>query len=152
MKKTMDEPHAIKSRCGAKTRSNIPCKAFSMPNGRCRMHGGMSTGPRTQEGLERSRRANLKHGLYSVQSKRYKQKLNEILKEIGFEIKIHKIKVKLEQRGFTLVPLRIYFNDRGLAKAEIALARGKRQYDKRQKLQREQQKRDVARTLKKYNR
>ena len=65
---------------------------------------------------------------------------------------IHKIKVKLEQRGFTLVPLRIYFNDRGLAKAEIALARGKRQYDKRQKIQREQQKRDVARTLKKYNR
>ncbi len=65
---------------------------------------------------------------------------------------IEKIKIKLEQRGFTLVPLRIYFNDRGLAKVEIALARGKRQYDKRQKLQNEQQKRDMARTLKKYNR
>lgn len=65
---------------------------------------------------------------------------------------IEKIKIKLEQRGFTLVPLRIYFNDRGLAKVEIALARGKRQYDKRRKIQSEQQKRDMARTLKKYNR
>jgi hypothetical protein len=36
-----------------------------MGNGRCRMHGGKSTGPRTPEGLERSRRAKLKHGVYS---------------------------------------------------------------------------------------
>ena len=63
---------------------------------------------------------------------------------------IKKITAKLAQRGFTLVPLRIYFNDRGLAKVELALARGKRQYDKRQKLQTQQQKRDVARTMKKY--
>jgi SsrA-binding protein len=65
---------------------------------------------------------------------------------------IKKIKTKLEQRGFTLVPLRIYFNDRGLAKVELALARGKRQYDKRQKLQQKEQKRDIARTMKNYKR
>jgi len=65
---------------------------------------------------------------------------------------IRKIKVKLQQRGFTLVPLRIYFNQRGLVKVELALARGKRQYDKRQKLQQQQQKRDVARSIKKYTR
>ncbi len=63
---------------------------------------------------------------------------------------ISKITGKLAQRGFTLVPLRIYFNDRGLAKVELALARGKRQYDKRHKLQDQQQKRDVARSMKKY--
>jgi SsrA-binding protein len=63
---------------------------------------------------------------------------------------IRKITGKLTQRGFTLVPLRIYFNDRGLAKVELALARGKRQYDKRAKLQKEQQKKDVARSMKKY--
>lgn len=63
---------------------------------------------------------------------------------------INKIRGKLQQRGFTLVPLRIYFNNRGLAKVEIALAKGKRQYDKRQKLQQDQQKRDVARDMKKY--
>lgn len=64
---------------------------------------------------------------------------------------IAKIKTKLQQRGFTLVPLRIYFNDRGLAKVELALAKGKRQYDKRHKIHEAQQKRDVARSVKKYN-
>ena len=39
-----------------------------MRNGRCRMHGGKSTGPRTPEGLERSRRANWKHGYYSAKA------------------------------------------------------------------------------------
>ena len=40
-----------------------------MPNGRCKVHGGKSTGPRTPEGLERSRRANWKHGYYSREAK-----------------------------------------------------------------------------------
>jgi SsrA-binding protein len=65
---------------------------------------------------------------------------------------IAKIKIKLAQRGFTLVPLRIYFNNRGLAKVELALATGKRQYDKRQKIQQLEQKRDVERSMKKYRR
>ena len=63
---------------------------------------------------------------------------------------IRKIKGKLAQRGFTLVPLRIYFNERGLAKIELALARGKRQYDKRKTITERQQKRDVDRDMKKY--
>ena len=65
---------------------------------------------------------------------------------------IRKITTKLEQRGFTLVPVRIYFNDRGLAKAELGLARGKRQYDKRKAISERDQKRDVARSMKKYRR
>jgi SsrA-binding protein len=65
---------------------------------------------------------------------------------------INKLRGKLLERGFTLVPLRIYFNDRGIAKVELAVARGKRQYDKRQKLQQDQQKRDVARSMKQYRR
>jgi SsrA-binding protein len=64
---------------------------------------------------------------------------------------IRKIRIKLDQRGFTLVPLRIYFNNRGLAKVELALARGKRQYDKRKTLAEKQQKRDVDRDMKKYH-
>ena len=39
-----------------------------MTNGRCRLHGGKSTGPRTAEGLERSRRANWKHGRRSAEA------------------------------------------------------------------------------------
>jgi SsrA-binding protein len=65
---------------------------------------------------------------------------------------IRRIKTKLEQRGFTFVPLRIYFNDRGFAKIELALARGKRKYDKRQSITEREQKRDVDRNMKKYHR
>ena len=65
---------------------------------------------------------------------------------------ISRMETKLEQRGFTLVPLRIYFNDRGFAKVELALARGKRQYDKRSVITERQQKKDVDRDMKKYGR
>ncbi len=56
-------------RCGAKTRAGGHCKAPAMRNGRCRMHGGASTGPRTAEGLARSRRSCWKHGFYSAEAK-----------------------------------------------------------------------------------
>jgi hypothetical protein len=56
-------------RCGAKAkRRGEPCEAPAMPNGRCRMHGGASTGPRTPDGLARSRKANWKHGRYSAEA------------------------------------------------------------------------------------
>ena len=53
-------------RCGARTRCGGACRQPAMRNGRCRMHGGLSTGPRTPEGLARSRRARLTHGGYSA--------------------------------------------------------------------------------------
>src|SRR5262249_30135801 len=57
-------------RCGARSkRTGKPCRAAAMPNGRCKVHGGKSTGPRTPEGLERSRRANWKHGHFSREAK-----------------------------------------------------------------------------------
>lgn len=49
-------------RCGARTRRQTACQGPAMANGRCRMHGGASTGPRTPEGLERCRRARWIHG------------------------------------------------------------------------------------------
>lgn len=45
----------------------MPCRGPAMCNGRCRMHGGASTGPRTAEGLARIRAARTKHGLYSAE-------------------------------------------------------------------------------------
>src|SRR5215472_2414507 len=57
-------------RCGARSkRTGKPCQGAAMPNGRCKVHGGKSTGPRTPEGLERSRRANWKHGHFSREAK-----------------------------------------------------------------------------------
>jgi hypothetical protein len=62
-------------RCGARSkRTGRPCQAAAMPNGRCRVHGGKSTGPRTPEGLERSKRANWKHGRYSAEAKQERRK------------------------------------------------------------------------------
>ncbi len=56
-------------RCGAKTRAGGQCKVPGMRNGRCRMHGGASTGPRTAEGLACSKRSRWRHGLYSAEAK-----------------------------------------------------------------------------------
>jgi len=65
---------------------------------------------------------------------------------------LRRIQIKLDQRGFTLVPLRIYFSDRGLAKVELALARGKRKYDKRTKITEREQKKGIDKDMKKYRR
>jgi SsrA-binding protein len=45
---------------------------------------------------------------------------------------IHKLSGAVEREGMTLVPLKLYFNEKGRAKIELALARGKKLYDKRQ--------------------
>ena len=63
----------------------------------------------------------------------------------GREIK--KLTSKVVQRGQTLVPLRIYFNDRGRAKVELALVRGKSHADRRQDLKARAQKREMDRAL-----
>ena len=65
----MQKAHAS-PRCQAKTRAATFCCAPAMLNGRCRMHGGKSTGPRTVEGLERMRAARTIHGLYSLEYRR----------------------------------------------------------------------------------
>jgi hypothetical protein len=52
-------------RCGAKNRQGRPCRCPAMANGRCRLHGGLSTGPKTLAGVERIRQAVTKHGRYS---------------------------------------------------------------------------------------
>ena len=68
-------------RCGAKTRQGKHCMAPAMKNGRCRMHGGKSTGPKTMEGVERIRQSRLKHGLYSQRTKSERKMLRVLLKK-----------------------------------------------------------------------
>jgi len=59
---------------------------------------------------------------------------------------IYKLQGKIKESGLTLVPLSIYFKD-GRAKVEIALARGKREYDKRQTLKEQTDKREADRAI-----
>jgi SsrA-binding protein len=47
---------------------------------------------------------------------------------------LHKLKQKSEEKGLSIIPLKLFTNERGLAKLEIALARGKKLYDKRQSI------------------
>jgi SsrA-binding protein len=54
---------------------------------------------------------------------------------------------EVEQRGLTLVPLRLYLNKRGIAKVEIAVARGRREYDKREAIAKRDAQREVERAL-----
>lgn len=69
------------ARCGAKTRRGTPCQCPAMANGRCRLHGGLSTGPKTPEGIERIRRAVTKHGRYSQTAKAERLYVRMLLKE-----------------------------------------------------------------------
>ena len=59
---------------------------------------------------------------------------------------IRKIESKLKEKGYTLVPLRIYFNEKGLAKMDIGLGKGKKLHDKRETLRQK----DVEREMKRY--
>ncbi len=58
---------------------------------------------------------------------------------------IKKLQTKMKEKGFTIVPLRIFINDGGFIKCEIALARGKKIYDKRDSIKERDSKRDMER-------
>lgn len=64
---------------------------------------------------------------------------------------IIKISQKVKEGGYTLVPLRIYFSD-GRAKVELAVAKGKKEYDKRHTLRERQDKREAERAMRTRNR
>ena len=54
-----------------------------------------------------------------------------------------------KEAGFTIVPLRLFINERGLAKLVVGIARGKKEYDKRQSIKEREDKRDMARMMQK---
>jgi SsrA-binding protein len=64
---------------------------------------------------------------------------------------VNKILGALKKQGITLVPLSLYFNERGKVKVELAMAKGKKLYDKRATEKEKEWNRDKARTLKDYN-
>ena len=67
------------ARCGAKNRRGTPCRCPAMPNGRCRLHGGLSTGAKTAEGIERIRQAVTKHGQYSNEAREERDYYRKLL-------------------------------------------------------------------------
>ena len=63
------------------------------------------------------------------------------------EREINKLRVGVSREGMTLIPLSVYFNGRGRAKVELALAKGKKIHDKRETIKERDWKRDQARVL-----
>jgi len=60
---------------------------------------------------------------------------------------LKKLQTKINEKGFTLVPILLFINEKGLAKLEIALAKGKHTYDKRASLKEKDIKRDIDRSM-----
>jgi SsrA-binding protein len=63
---------------------------------------------------------------------------------------LRKLKNKVQEKGFTIVPVLLFINEKGLAKLDIALARGKHYYDKRESLKTKDSRRDIEKQLKGY--
>lgn len=83
------------------------------------------------------------YGTYNNHAARRDRKLLLNRKEINKLAKVAK------EAGQTLIPLRLYINDKGLAKLVIGVARGKREYDKRQSIREREDKREMARRFQK---
>ena len=63
---------------------------------------------------------------------------------------ILKMQLKIKQEGFTLIPTKLYFNEKGKVKVEIALAKGKKLYDKREAIKQREQKRELQKNYKQF--
>ena len=84
------------------------------------------------------------YGTYNRHEPRRERKLLLHRKELN------KLERKVKETGLTIVPLRLYINEKGLAKLEIALAKGKKQHDKRETLKQKDTSREIDRIKKNY--
>ena len=80
MGKWLGPPHEEISRCGAKTRPGHPCGHYAMKNGRCRYHGGKSTGAKKPY-------RPIKHGLYTKEANKERRAISQLLKDAREGIK-----------------------------------------------------------------
>ena len=87
--------------------------------------------------------AQYKEGSYNNHVERRDRKLLLNAREI------RKIQSTVKQPGFSIVPTLIFLNDKGLAKLDIYIARGKKEYDKRETLKEKEDRRDMQRAFKK---
>lgn len=67
------------------------------------------------------------------------------------KIELKKLERKVKDVGLTIIPLRLFISEKGYAKLDIALAKGKKEHDKRHSLRDQENKRDLARIKKDFN-
>ncbi len=85
--------------------------------------------------------AEYSHGTYANHNPRADRKL------LLHKRELKKLKEKVKEKGLAIIPLRIYTNDKNFAKIEIALAKGKKLYDKRASIKEREQKRNMQRDI-----
>ena len=112
----------------------------SLRAGRASLVDGYATIERGEAWLENVHIPEYTQGTWTNHSTRRRRKL------LLNRVEIDKLTGKIKESGFTLVPLSLYFKD-GNAKVEIALAKGKKEYDKRHSLKEQQDKREAARAV-----
>ena len=88
--------------------------------------------------------AEYSYGTYNNHLAKRDRKLLVTAKELK------KLSIKVKEKGMTIVPVTLFINERGLAKLEIALARGKHYYDKRETLKEKDSKREMDRHMKRH--
>ena len=82
------------------------------------------------------------YGSYNNHTARRERKLLLNKKEL------EKLQREMKNPGFTIVPVRLFINEKGLAKLVVALAKGKKEYDKRESIKEKDDRRDMARMFK----
>ena len=117
----------------------------SLREGRASLVDGFATFYNDELWLEAVYIPEYLHGSWTNHSARRRRKL------LLHREQLDKISQKIRESGFTIVPLQLYFLE-GRAKVEIAVARGKRDYDKRQSLREKQDNREALREMRAKNR
>lgn len=64
---------------------------------------------------------------------------------------LRKLERRMKEKGLTIIPYKLYISDRGFAKLQIALAQGKKTFDKRESIKERDVKRDIDKVMKKYS-
>lgn len=82
------------------------------------------------------------YGSYNNHNERRERKLLLNKKEL------RKLQEAIKNPGFTIIPLRLFINDRGFVKVKLAIAKGKKEYDKRASIKEKEDKRNMARAMK----
>lgn len=82
------------------------------------------------------------YGSYNNHNERRERKLLLNKKEL------RKLQEAIKNPGFTIIPLRLFLNDRGFVKVKLAIAKGKKEYDKRASIKEKEDKRNMARAMK----
>ncbi len=96
--------------------------------------------------------SNMNIPVYEMSSKYFNHKTNRKKKLLLHRKEINKIAGSIKTKGTTVIPLLLYINDKNLAKLKIAIAKGKKLYDKRQDIKEREWKRNKDRLIKETNR